>query len=680
MIGNYPCEVLTSSSTEIRCSPKPTNMTLIGTLYQVKVTVNNLGEASVDDKHRFALVPNIYSVSPVSGSMQGGTKLTVTGFGFYSLTPLNQVSISGTPCMVQQSTSHQLTCVTSAVNQETSANVTFSRSPYTSTCTGSCLFSYLASMTPTVTSITPNTVNQSDTAITIVGSGFSNDKSTVSVTVGSRQCNVTTSTSSSVKCTLDFLPLGTHTVKLSVNPKGYAAFNPTSLNKITSAPHASITPLSGSIEGGNEIMFSGNGFMVQGLTVTMDGKACPIKQPIMNHQFSCVAPRVGTTKEVSVVISPSGFPVLKYTYTAELTALATSIQPSEGVTGEMVTITGTRLNSTNISVFIGDSICVSTFQNFTHIQCTVPSHRGGTFPVKLLDSVTGFATSNLMFTITLNTTSVTPISGGYAGGVKLALTGLGFDETMQIKVCDNMCHLNTSAVTRTNVECILETEPISSELTVIASVLHSSTFFGGSEKLTIISVDDSYDKNGYFPLGQIVLNNTALNENTKDFIIYKGVTNNAFKHPSSYVNIYGVKRNDVRQYISIWRPVAPKGYACLGDILKYGSTLTPPNLDVMLCPHMSLVVESTLGGKMWAEGSRNNLFEAWRIHGSRHNVFTTKSNPKTGLKVYRLKNNLEKTSFEVDKSCPVTVSVGDASSVATSNFRILHLKHQRLNL
>nr|XP_026692211.1 fibrocystin-L-like isoform X4 [Ciona intestinalis] len=668
MIGNYPCEVLTSSSTEIRCSPKPTNMTLIGTLYQVKVTVNNLGEASVDDKHRFALVPNIKSVVPVSGSMQGGTKLTVTGFGFYTLTPLNRVSISGTPCMVQQSTSHQLTCVTSAVNQETSANITFSRSPYISTCTGSCLFSYLASMTPTVTSITPNTVNQSDTTITIVGSDFSNDKSTVSVTVGSRQCNVTTSSSSLVKCTLDFLPFGAHTVKLTVNTKGYAAFNPTSLNMITSVPRASITPVSGSIEGGNEIMFSGNGFMVEGLTVTIDGKACPIKQPIMNHQFSCVAPRVGTTKEVNVVISPSGFPVLKYTYNAELTALATSIQPSEGVPGEMVTITGTRLNNTNISVFIGDSICVTTFQNFTHIQCTVPSHRGGTFPVKLLDSVTGFATSNLMFTVTLNITSVTPMSGGFAGGVKLALTGLGFDETMQIKVCDNMCHLNASAVTRTNVECILETEPISSELTVIASVLHSSTFFGGSEKLTIISVDDSYDKNGYFPLGQIVVNNTALNENTKDIITYKGVTNNAFKHPSSYVSIYGVKRNDLRQYVSIWRPVAPKGYACLGDILKFGSTLTPPNLDVVLCPHMSLVVESTLGEKMWAEGSRSNLFEAWRIHGSRHNVFATKSNPKTGLKVYRLKNNLEKTSFEVDKSCPVTVTVGDTSSVATSNF------------
>uniref|UniRef100_H2Y4C5 G8 domain-containing protein n=1 Tax=Ciona savignyi TaxID=51511 RepID=H2Y4C5_CIOSA len=452
MIGDYPCDVISSTTTEIKCMPKPTKYDIAWNT----VTVNNLGEASVDDNHRFALVPNINAVTPASGSLAGGTTLSVTGFGFNTLSQLNAISISGTTCVVKQSTAFQLTCVTSSVNAETSGNVTLFRTPYTSTCTGACLFSYLNAMTPTVTAISPNMVNQSDTTITLTGTGLTNDKMAVSVLVGKSPCAVISSTTTSIQCTLAHLAAGTHNVKVLIQPYGYAVFNPTSINTISSAPVASLTPTSGSMEGGTVVTFNGNGFLVEGFLVLMDGRPCTITPPLTNNKvFTCVTSKSFSTL-VDVTFNPPSFPTLKYLYTDQLTPVVTAIQPTGGTTGDVVTLTGRRLNSTNINVTIGESLCIITFMNYSHIECTVPSHRGGTFPVKVYDSVAGLGASNLLFTFVFNTTSVAPLSGGFAGGYKLTLTGSGYDSLMRIKVCDNFCFINVSApVSRTSVECTI---------------------------------------------------------------------------------------------------------------------------------------------------------------------------------------------------------------------------------
>ena len=55
---------------------------------------------------------------------------------------------------------------------------------------------------------------------------------------------------------------------------------------------------------------------------------------------------------------------------------------------------------------------------------------------------------------------------------------------------------------------------------------------------------------------------------------------------------------------TIWRPIAPEGYVCLGDVVTQGKTKPNPNENVLVkCVPKSCVVEIPLGQKVWDSDS-----------------------------------------------------------------------------
>lgn len=65
---------------------------------------------------------------------------------------------------------------------------------------------------------------------------------------------------------------------------------------------------------------------------------------------------------------------------------------------------------------------------------------------------------------------------------------------------------------------------------------------------------------------------------------------------------------------STWKPIAPPGYRCLGDVGS-ASENSPPPADVIRCVPVECSVETRLEGEIWTDrGSGADLdYAAWRI-------------------------------------------------------------------
>lgn len=75
----FPCEIQSATATEIKCFPKPTESTQMYAYYSFKISVLDVGQASLSTNDIFALKPNLHSITPAIGSVQGGTMLTLEG-------------------------------------------------------------------------------------------------------------------------------------------------------------------------------------------------------------------------------------------------------------------------------------------------------------------------------------------------------------------------------------------------------------------------------------------------------------------------------------------------------------------------------------------------------------------------------------------------------------------------
>ena len=117
-----------------------------------------------------------------------------------------------------------------------------------------------------------------------------------------------------------------------------------------------------------------------------------------------------------------------YGFDVNHTPAISSVTPTSGGAGTVITITGSLLNSKLDVVLIGYDTCTNVVQTASAITCTVPGNTAATVPVQVLFSSYGFAanTSLLTFSRTLFIAELSQASGSYGGGTKLTLTGSGF--------------------------------------------------------------------------------------------------------------------------------------------------------------------------------------------------------------------------------------------------------------
>lgn len=157
------------------------------------------------------------------GSTAGGTLLTILGDGF---TPADTRVIIGS---IEYTSTANITYSQIQLRTQVPPSSYLNRPiPITvlvganrAVCSsGSCTYQWAQIATPSLTSISPNSINGPQT-LTLTGQNFAPSgsilASDVSVTVGGQQCTVTAATNSTITCNIGSVPAGNYSVVVSIN-------------------------------------------------------------------------------------------------------------------------------------------------------------------------------------------------------------------------------------------------------------------------------------------------------------------------------------------------------------------------------------------------------------------------------------------------------------------------------
>lgn len=267
--------------------------------------------------------------------------LTINGNGFINSSSNLQVSVGTGSCTIIQITPGQIQCTvppqgsspSSATVRVVSNGVTFP---------GSFTYTYNATSSPTISSITPTsgTIGQ---PVVISGSNFVTGQTTV--TVGGVPCAVTSVSSTSIACTVGSGPAGNQPVLVTIPSIGQSNNN-IQFQYILQV--STISPSRGGYGGGQTVTINGNGFNGSSINVTVCGEVCQSVTVVSNTQLTCRTPsRTVLSSDTScslMVTAGSLSQTVSYVYAANLTATITAISPPRGGTGggTLLTITGTN--------------------------------------------------------------------------------------------------------------------------------------------------------------------------------------------------------------------------------------------------------------------------------------------------------------------------------------------------
>jgi hypothetical protein len=110
-----------------------------------------------------------------------------------------------------------------------------------------------------------------------------------------------------------------------------------------------VTPSSGSINGGSILTIDGNGFD-NSTSVIIGSKSCTISS-VSTSQIVCLTPS-GTAGASTVLITTNGikYPSAQFTYDSALSPSVTSLSPSSGTDGALLTVSGSGFGITKSSL------------------------------------------------------------------------------------------------------------------------------------------------------------------------------------------------------------------------------------------------------------------------------------------------------------------------------------------
>ena len=327
-VGSWPCVVSYSSNRRIECILQSDNKTQIAVPHYVQVNVKNLGYAlntiQNDFNRHVVVLPHISDVSPSGGSLQGGTRLTISGDGFQGEPDDMLVAIDGVVCDVESVEYDTIYCITnqaSAMTGDVSVTVTVYGQNIEAECASTCEFTYSSSQTPQVSSHFPTTITSDGEEMTITGSGFGTDAADVTISVGDvvDVCDVSSVTDTEIICTMSGVHVGTQPWSVIISGKGNSSLT----SDIISVDPAinSVTPSMGGTNGGNIVTITGLGFNVDDIQVEIGGSECAIIVDTVNTtSLSCVVPS-GSSGSQDIEIESNGvtYPTDTYTYSTSLT-------------------------------------------------------------------------------------------------------------------------------------------------------------------------------------------------------------------------------------------------------------------------------------------------------------------------------------------------------------------------
>ena len=339
-IGTHTCDVTALTDTEITCDLDPADDMFPGQVNTLQVMKGDLGYATdliVDNS--YVLVPKVGSVSPVEGSVEGGTLVTLSGSGFYNQADELTVTFDLVNVEMVSSTYTEVVVRTRARPTGVTSDIAVTISGFAATCV-SCSFSYTDTATPQVTAIAPDTVTGA-TTLTITGTGLGNTVTGMTVEVGETDCAPQTATDTEVTCDLPYAEVGAHNPVITIPGAGYPGY-PSGVTPVTGqAGVSAVTPSTGSIHGGTHLTITGHGFITTSTIADIDGAPCTVSSVTVVEVVCTTTAHAAGTVAVEVVSGGVNFPTVTYEYSSASTPTITSISPTSGAGGDVITVSGT---------------------------------------------------------------------------------------------------------------------------------------------------------------------------------------------------------------------------------------------------------------------------------------------------------------------------------------------------
>lgn len=436
--GDFNCDVTSSDSTAVTCTLAKSGEPELGVLHPLAVRVGNRGHAlvnitSVEDRG-FGLIPNIESITPTTGSMAGGARLTITGFGFAE-SP--SVTIGIYSCSVIKSSYTETICESPASSSEEERDIEVqayvSGIPQTAECetdTKTCRFTYSSLWTPIVMVIDPDTMSSS-TTFSITGASFGTNTEDIEIRIGGVFATVTAVTFMSITASIDSIPAGNNDVVVKVKDYGKASG---SLTMYGTPTISTITPSSGSIYGETYITIQGNGFVENDTIVAVGGATCLVNTTTLSEVTCYTTPHAAGSVSVDVTSNGQIFTPGSYLYDTGSSPTITSISPNSGIAGDTLTISGSNLNGGSVTVNLYDAECVVVSSSSTEIVCTIGEHVTGSVYVYVFVEGLGGSNVDQLFEYRLSLTSISPTQGEYMFNCIRLKTA--FHSCIRDKVCD----------------------------------------------------------------------------------------------------------------------------------------------------------------------------------------------------------------------------------------------------
>ncbi len=375
--------------------------------------------ASLGNSFRYIVAaPTIASISPVSGSANGGTALTITGTGFdTSVKPTTLVD--STVALIGTVTATTI-AATAPVHAVGVVNlVAIDADGQTATLKGGYTYTFAQALAFTSIAPAAGSVN-GGTTVTIVGNGFAPgatvafDSATATVTSAANGQLVFVTPNVAKFTTAGDRRLGPHTVVIT-NPDGQALTltDKFAFTAVAGPVVSSVNPTTGPAAGGTSITITGSNF-ASGATVTVGGAACTTPVVTGTTSITCTTPSgaAGAVAIAVTVAGQTGSLANAFTYTGTGPApTITAISPTSGLIagGTSVTLTGTNFASGATVKFDTSDCTAVAVTGTTSITCTTPAHAAGAVTVTVTVG-TQTATTTYTYTTTTSTTSSTTSS------------------------------------------------------------------------------------------------------------------------------------------------------------------------------------------------------------------------------------------------------------------------------
>lgn len=402
--------------------------------------------------------PVISSITPSSGSTQGGNLITIVGTGF-GLSP--EVRVGSNEADPSTPPTDTLIIAEVPEGEGVDLPVTVVAGGLTS---NSRPYSYLA---PVINSITPaSSGTAGGTQITISGSSFGSNPT---ATLGGISISKTSGSHSQFVGTL---PAGQGiNLPIVVSTSGGRLSN--SVNFSYSPPSiSSISPTSAPTAGGSVITLTGSNFGISGAIVTVNGSNAPLVTQSHSSVIVTLPPGQGSPATVQITVAGQTATSTAFSYAAPaLTGISAASKPTAG--GVPITLTGSNFGLSPSVIIGGLSATITGTPTHTQLVVTLPPGEGTGKLVRVIAA--GQVGNSLTFDYDAPAISgITAASRPTAGNVPITVQGSNFGLSPSVTLQGTPLSVIQSS--HSSIVCNLPPGQGTRSLLVTAGLQNSSAF------------------------------------------------------------------------------------------------------------------------------------------------------------------------------------------------------------